>query len=296
MNPRSATVEASGSRRRPNRWDQFRSVEGEAHSSTGALVGPAADPRAEYRNPFVPLPSLSRRMGSNENDILIHRDHEEYRDGSPYMRLSAPICQPNIQMIWNANSTQDMTVNFELDIEPDIESCMEDFRQLVSFGRFKSAEECFEENLLDHVQEPIVTLGLAEMLLQQGAYGRLIDLCQDHSTRKSKGLPAWECETDLLSIVRERCISMIFWIGRFSCLGGYESSHHFMPEFKSHLKFLMSRLDPSVNDTSTAHLEEVRELLAFKILKLADINHDLGTPRFILLSSHWHSWMSSELP
>ncbi|EFX04381.1 hypothetical protein CMQ_1309 [Grosmannia clavigera kw1407] len=66
-----------------------------------------------------------------------------------------------------------MTIHLELDIEEDIESKMAELDRLRRLGRFREADAYLQNNLSGHLQDVSVILVYANLLLEQGDYGRL---------------------------------------------------------------------------------------------------------------------------
>ncbi len=106
--------------------------------------------------------------------IISNRIYEE-RENS-LVRGGAP--RKGVQMVLGPESDQDTTIHFELDIEGDVESQLEEFSHLKRLGNFHLAEQYFKTNLHEYLDVPPVAVEYAEMLSQQGAYQRLTDLVQ----------------------------------------------------------------------------------------------------------------------
>lgn len=72
-----------------------------------------------------------------------------------------------------ASTINDITVHLEMDIVDDVESLLEEFSRLKRLGHFKAAEQYFQANLRSFRDFPPVTVEYADMLFEQGAYGRI---------------------------------------------------------------------------------------------------------------------------
>ncbi|KAK4868046.1 hypothetical protein LT330_007244 [Penicillium expansum] len=83
----------------------------------------------------------------------------------------------NAQILKFASKTKtDTTLHFVLNIVDDIEGQLEELGRLKRWGHFKEALEYFESNLEQHIDLPMVKIEYADLLLEQGAYRKLIQL------------------------------------------------------------------------------------------------------------------------
>jgi hypothetical protein len=83
----------------------------------------------------------------------------------------------NLQILNFSSITKaDTTINFVLDVVDDIESQLEEMGRLKRWGHFKEALEYFKLNLECHLDLPWVTIEYADLLLEQGAYQKLVQL------------------------------------------------------------------------------------------------------------------------
>jgi hypothetical protein len=80
------------------------------------------------------------------------------------------------QAVLGPSSNRDTTIHFQLDIEEDLESRLEEFSRLKRLGNYKGAEKYFEDNLQKFIDIPPVSVELADMLLTQGAHKHLKEL------------------------------------------------------------------------------------------------------------------------
>ncbi|KAL2010815.1 hypothetical protein VTN00DRAFT_3533 [Thermoascus crustaceus] len=80
-----------------------------------------------------------------------------------------------VQTVLNPSTAGDTTVHFELDVAEDIEGYIEEFSYLKRLGNFEAAEKYFQSNLQDYIDILPITVEYADMLLEQGAYKRLVD-------------------------------------------------------------------------------------------------------------------------
>ena len=112
-----------------------------------------------------------RNRGGYDDERVIYRSLDHHDRFGPYDRLP-----DTIQTIWNRSTTQDRTLHFELDIEQDLETYVEEFCRLKRLGNFRAAEKYFQENLKAHLHHLTVRLEYAAMLLDRGAYKDLRDL------------------------------------------------------------------------------------------------------------------------
>ncbi|KAJ5797952.1 uncharacterized protein N7503_007248 [Penicillium pulvis] len=95
----------------------------------------------------------------------------------------------NLQILkFSSNTNTDSTLHFALDVADDIEGQLEELGRLRRWGHFKEALEYFESNLQQHVQLPMVTTEYANLLLEQGAYKKLIQLRLE-APQKVKSIP-----------------------------------------------------------------------------------------------------------
>lgn len=85
--------------------------------------------------------------------------------------------QPNwtsVNAIYNAGDVKDVTVHTELDLSHDLFDELETFNRLSRTGNFSSAREFFDSHLRSHVNDPIVFVPYAELLLEQGDFKSLV--------------------------------------------------------------------------------------------------------------------------
>jgi hypothetical protein len=86
----------------------------------------------------------------------------------------------------------DSTIHFSLDVADDIEGHLEEVSRLKRWGHFHEAIEYFTANLKHHLDLPLVFLGYADLLVEQGSYGHFYTPVSsqrwDHQL-KSKCLP-----------------------------------------------------------------------------------------------------------
>jgi hypothetical protein len=85
----------------------------------------------------------------------------------------------NHDVVWHPSAERDVTVHLEVDIEKDIDSCVDEFLRLKRMGHYKDAEEFFQLHLLDDANYLPVTVEHADMLLRQGAYKKLLETVDD---------------------------------------------------------------------------------------------------------------------
>lgn len=86
----------------------------------------------------------------------------------------------------------DSTIHFSLDVADDIEGHLEEVSRLKRWGHFHEAIEYFTANLKHHLDLPLVLLGYADLLVEQGSYDQFDAFVSsqrwDHSL-KTKRLP-----------------------------------------------------------------------------------------------------------
>lgn len=137
----------------------------EALSSTGSLQGRV-----------VGIREISDDSSSDLSDALPHAESSHYRPRYPSPDPIRKLSSLNmVQTVWNPSTAHDTTVHFELDVAEDIEGHIEEFSYLKRLGNFKAAEKYFHTNLQDYIDLLPVTVEYADMLLEQGAYKRLVD-------------------------------------------------------------------------------------------------------------------------
>lgn len=117
-------------------------------------------PVVNYINETSPVPSLP---SSNEST--------KARPGSP-PATKAPTALANVL---SPSSTRDTTVHFQMDIQEDVESQLEEFSRLKRLGHFAAAEQYFQNYLAHFLPLRPVVNEYAEMLLEQGAYRRALE-------------------------------------------------------------------------------------------------------------------------
>ncbi|PMD41400.1 hypothetical protein L207DRAFT_511256 [Hyaloscypha variabilis F] len=114
----------------------------------------------------------------------------------------------NHDVVWHPSAERDVTVHLEVDIEKDIDSCVDEFLRLKRMGHYKDAEEFFQLHLLDDANYLPVTVEHADMLLRQGAYKKLLetvddeevlDLCGAMSTGELRGTTGEEVSLLLIA-------------------------------------------------------------------------------------------------
>jgi hypothetical protein len=71
------------------------------------------------------------------------------------------------------SSGNDITIHLDLDIEVDIVEDLETLARLNRLGRFKEAIALFKEKLQEHLDFFPVVAEYADLLLEQGSFGRL---------------------------------------------------------------------------------------------------------------------------
>jgi hypothetical protein len=96
---------------------------------------------------------------------------------------TGPSLLKGTQAVLGPSLNRDTTIHLQLDIEEDLESCLEEFSRLKRLGNYRGAEEYFQGNLQKFIDIPPVSVELADMLLTQGAYKRLKELRQENKLK-----------------------------------------------------------------------------------------------------------------
>ncbi|KAJ5817102.1 hypothetical protein N7447_009335 [Penicillium robsamsonii] len=87
------------------------------------------------------------------------------------------------QATLSSSSQKDVTLHFNLDFVDDIEGHLEELARLKRLGHFHDAVDYFNFNLQQHLNLPLVMIEYADLLQEQGAYRKLLDL-QSRGTLK----------------------------------------------------------------------------------------------------------------
>ncbi|QKX55122.1 uncharacterized protein TRUGW13939_02214 [Talaromyces rugulosus] len=119
-----------------------------------------------------------------ENDInqkspvpspLNTNDSTKARRGSPLATKAPTALAQDVQNVLSPSSTRDTTVHFQMDVQEDVESQLEEFSRLKRLGHFAAAEQYFQNYLAHFLPLRPVVNEYAEMLLEQGAYRRALE-------------------------------------------------------------------------------------------------------------------------
>ncbi|KAJ5606054.1 hypothetical protein N7510_008835 [Penicillium lagena] len=79
-----------------------------------------------------------------------------------------------------------------MDVVDDIEGQLEEVSRLKRWGHFNDALDYFRVNLEDHLDLPLVAIGYANLLLEQGSYKQVVDFIssrQPHPPKRTKCIP-----------------------------------------------------------------------------------------------------------
>jgi hypothetical protein len=131
-------------------------------------------------------PSVDRRFHVNrlgervEETRIVRREFEELRGRDLEPRRDEQ--EPDI-----VASDKDITVHLDLDIQIDISEDIEVLAHLNRLGRFKEAIQLFEEKLQDHLDFFPVVAEYADLLLEQGSYGRLSEFLSERLNEQEDG-------------------------------------------------------------------------------------------------------------
>jgi hypothetical protein len=116
----------------------------------------------------------------------------------------------NHDVVWHPSAERDVTVHLEVDIEKDINSCVDEFSRLKKMGHYQDAEEFFQLHLFDDATYLPVTVEHADMLLDlcgamstgelRGTTGEEINLLLIASLARSERIPNISMAAEALSI------------------------------------------------------------------------------------------------
>ncbi|KAI1095789.1 hypothetical protein F5B19DRAFT_267668 [Rostrohypoxylon terebratum] len=90
--------------------------------------------------------------------------------------------------VWDFGDASDLTFHPMLSPQGYLDETLEEFYRLQRLGHFASAEEFFEENLREHIEDPQVLIAYAEHLLEQGNYDALSRMGDDAMRRACDNL------------------------------------------------------------------------------------------------------------
>ncbi|KAL4934209.1 uncharacterized protein BDV17DRAFT_285935 [Aspergillus undulatus] len=159
-NTRGAIVSQSGPRitasRRPDHSHSIPSTDTTSDDSTRYSS-------TDFFYGGLPPRRRCRRRGRAEE---IDEDEEE-------IVIGVETNSTNWQSNWSQSTTKDVTIHFAMEVSDDIDSLIDEFSRLKRLGDFSSAEQYFQSNLEPFLDTLPVAIEYADMLVEQGAYGRV---------------------------------------------------------------------------------------------------------------------------
>ncbi|KAJ2905777.1 hypothetical protein MKZ38_004454 [Zalerion maritima] len=75
--------------------------------------------------------------------------------------------------VWISSKPQDMTFHLAIEVHDDLEPDLEEFSRLSRLGRFRSAQEFFQQKLWDQKQNPWVMVQYLRMFLEKGSFSEV---------------------------------------------------------------------------------------------------------------------------
>jgi hypothetical protein len=198
--------------------ERLRALFEEENRQRGKEVVPGQ--RARTRRVDAPIPPLPAAQSTTRErvgvqPIIYNPPYRPPRGGTPHSEypVTASTAVSNlykpvpdgpkaIGAVWDLSTTRDTTTHFELDVEGDLDGQLEEFSRLMRIGHFKAADQYFQNNLLDHIDNPFIAVGYANMLLEQGAYKRLDELIQDGEITSPQLLPSSEPTAKIRNMLR----------------------------------------------------------------------------------------------
>jgi hypothetical protein len=140
--------------------------------------------------------SLLKRRSESDSDLVASATESKTKDRTPQQQtgdsrkltdgMRKNMEAPRTDTLERHETiSKDTTVHFQLGLELDIDSNLEEFARLRRFGLFKRAEEHFQNNLIDHIKDPRIAVEYIDMLLEQGDIHRIIKFAEHQDFIKS---------------------------------------------------------------------------------------------------------------
>ncbi|KAH8892970.1 hypothetical protein GQ53DRAFT_646018, partial [Thozetella sp. PMI_491] len=172
-------------------WEESDENSGETTVVRRTSAGPPAHPD----QPTLGRPSVSRQPVHRQSSQIPHPETESVDGEFPERGVSSARNERSrrpstlqkraeYDILYTSADSKDVSVRLELDLHHDIDDEMEEFNRFVCLGDFRNAKCFFDEHLGAHMNNPLVFVQYAEMLLEMGDFKSIMLLDPD---------PAFSC-------------------------------------------------------------------------------------------------------